>query len=395
MGTNTVDSNGLRNFKDLKTSTATIMIYSNIIFDTAAIFESLAIHDIEVPLTKKQKNVDKKKVMAPYGTIISAQHTTRIRGVDFRKKKRHWCTVCQPYRIDNEKQVKIITVTEHLEQEYDTYTDIDTDVRSIKYYCSHCQKMYNPTEIKKINYFLNQLTIVLSLEKSPMLNIMMFKDSIKIAGCKEVDDAVEAVIILWQDYLVNNTSLWKLKPGEKIPQFQFETVMKNVDFKIGFPIEKNELNALMNDEKYADRIFMSQYEPTGQTNVNIKMYSRRPVDFKYDCLCMPLPDKKGVGKNPYFIKTDELTFKNPKKKGKGSKYMTGIVFSSSEVILSGRYDASMEEMYKFLGTEIFKHRKQVEELLAAPDQYKISRLGVLGVRPPTPLTKTSHTIRAN
>jgi len=51
----------VKDFKELKTSTSTIMIYTNVIFNTRAIFYSLPIYKIDPPLTKKQKNVDKKK----------------------------------------------------------------------------------------------------------------------------------------------------------------------------------------------------------------------------------------------------------------------------------------------------------------------------------------------
>lgn len=360
---------GLKEFKDLKTSTSTIMIYTNLIFDVKAIFSSLELCEIEVPLTKKQGNVDKKKILSPYGTIISVQSTTRIRGVDLRKKKRHWCTVCRPYKVTSsstgiEKESRVFTITEYLEPEVDERGQ--TDVRAIKYYCSKCKTTYDPRELKKINHFLNQLTIVLSIGKPPMLNIMMFKDNLKVAGCKDVDDAVEAVLILWQDYLVHNPHLWKLKKGATTPKFQFEPVMRNVDFKMGFPIERNELNYVMNNEEYEKYIFMSQYEPTGQTNVNIKMYSVRPPNFKYDCLVIPFDG------NPYFIKISEITYKNPKKKAKGGKYITFIVFSSSEVILSGRYDGNMKDMYEFFVRTVFEHRRQIQEIIHKPDRIEIT-----------------------
>jgi len=363
---------GLKEFEELKTSTSTIMIYTNLIFDTKAIFSSLELCDIEVPLTKKQKNVDKKKVLSPYGTIISVQSTTRIRGVDLRKKKIRWCAICRPYKIvssstGNEKEKKLLTVCEYLVCEKDEHGE-DTDIWAIKYYCGKCQTSYDPWEFKKINHFLNQLTIVLSVGKHPMLNIMMFKDNLKIAGCKNKDDAVEAIIILWQDYIVKNPSLWRLKNGATTPRFQFQVVMRNVDFKMGFPLERNETNFLMNDPKYRDKIFMSQYEPTGQTNVNIKMYSIKPDDFMYDCLVIPF---KG---NPYFVAIPDLTYKNPKKKTKGGKYITFIVFSSSEVILSGRYDKNMKEMYEFFAKIMFSHKKQIQEVIYDPDQSEITKI---------------------
>lgn len=363
-----MDKYGLKEFSELKTSTSTIMIYTNVIFDIPAIFSSIDIYEIDAPLTKKQKNVDKKKILSPYGTIISVQSATCIRGLDMRKKKKHWCTICRPYKVTSssigiEKETKLFTISEYLVNEKD-------DIKAIKYYCSKCQTTYNPWELKKINYFLNQLTIVLSVGKFPMLNIMMFKDNLKIAGCKDINDAAEAILILWQDYLEKRPNLWKLKDGATLPRFQFEVVMRNVDFKLGFPVERDELNRLMNDVKYSERVFMSQYESTGQPNVNIKMYSVKPDGFMYDCLVIP-PENRG---KPYFVQVPSLTYKNPKKKTKGGKYITFIVFSSSEVILSGRYNSNMKEMYEFFVKLAFSNKKQIQETIHHPNRDEMAKI---------------------
>lgn len=366
---------GLKPFENLQTSTSTVMIYSNVNFDTRALFEALQLTEVECPLTKKQKNVDKKKIVAPYGAIISVQAKTRIRGVDLRKKKKHWCTICQPIKVVDDREVKVLTVTEHLHHE--SGTTFEDSVYAIMYYCSKCQETYRPEEMKKINHFLNQITIVISVGKQPLLNIMMFKDNLKIAGCKNIDDAVEAVLILWQDYISKYPEAWKLKKGATNPRFVYETVMRNVDFKLGFPIERPALNTLMNEEKFREHIFMSQYESTGHTNVNIKMFSTKPENFKYDCLVIPLD----TSREPHFIKLATIPYKKTKKKdSKASKYVTFIVFSSSEIILSGRYDENMKEMYEFFVDVVFKNRKAIEEKLDAPDQHAITKIKDRAIR---------------
>lgn len=393
---------GLRPFEELDTSTATTMVYTNMFFDTRKIFESIKITEVEIPRTKKQGNVDKKKLAAPYGAIISVQSATHIRGVHIRKKKKRWCTVCQPIKVTPEgEEVQVYTVTEQLDPVP------STDMFAIMYYCSKCQKSYEPAELYKINHFLNQITIVISTGKQPLLNVMMFKDNLKFAGCKGIDDAVEAILILWQDYIFSpnetsywfpggpkslvynpkvtkgtsgtlGTDLWRLKKGAKSPRFVFETVMRNVDFKIGWPIERPALNLLMNDEKYSKNVFMSQYESTGHTNVNIKMYSRKPKDFMYDCLVIPIDSPDGGPlRKPRFIQIPDIPYKSEKKKKKdatGEQYITFIAFSSSEIILSGRYDKNMKEMYDFFVRTIFNHRKEIEERLEDANEGEIAKI---------------------
>jgi hypothetical protein len=387
---------GLKPFENLQTSTATVMVYTNAIFDTRKIFESVKITEIDVPLTKKQGIPDKKKLVAPYGAIVSVQSRTHIRGIDLRKKKKRWCTICQPVKVSPEgEDILIMTVTEHLEHVK------GTDMFAIKYFCSKCQKTYDPFELYKINHFLNQITIVVSTGKQPLLNVMMFRDNLKFAGCKEINDAVEGAMILWQDYIFSpketsnwisyakgttfdpskkqgssntyGTDLWRLKKGATNPRFVFETVMKNVDFRIGWAIERPALNLLMNDEKYSNNIFMSQYESTGHTNVNIKMYSRKPKSFTYDCLIIPLDERCA----PKFIQLPDIPYKSDKKKKKDAntdKYVTFIAFSSSEIILSGRYDKNMEEMYNFFVQTVFKNRKNIEEKLEDAKEGEIDKI---------------------
>lgn len=355
----------LPTFENLQTSTMTVMVYTNVDFDIDKIFRSMPITHVEVPLTKKQKNVDKKRIVAPPETIISVQSKTSIRGVDLRKKKKHWCTVCQPRKVTDDKEVKLFTITERLSRE------AGTDIDHVVYYCSRCQKAYKPTDIKKINHFLNQLTIVLSIGKQPLLNIMLFKDNFKIAGCKDIDDAADVILILWDIFFADHSETWTLKDKQKEPGFIFETVMRNVDFKLGFPIERSSLNSLMNNEEFSHNVFMSQYESTGHTNVNIKMFSRMPEGFMYDCLKIP------TGKEPYFTKIRTNIFKNKKKREKDAKkekYITFIVFSSSEIILSGRYNQNMKEMYEFFVATVFKHRNEVEEHLDAPHEKELLKL---------------------
>jgi len=366
---------GMREFSDLKTSTSTVMLYTNVEFNILNLFCKLPIFDCDVTLTKKQKNIDKKKLDAPYGNIVSLQTSTYIRGLDLHKKKKHWCTVCQQYKITKGKEVKVKMITEYIE-ETTTITlaglakTFRTPIKKIMYHCPHCEDNYDPSQLKKINHFLNQLTIVISIGKQPLLNIMLFKNSLKIAGCKDKKDAAEALMILWQDWIVKDTRLWHFRQGCNIPRFQFETVMRNVDFELGFPIDRDRLNMMMNEKQYSDVVFMSHYESTGQTNVNIKMPSIKPDGFEYDWLTIPLD----TSKKPYFKKTTQLTYKNPNKKNKGSNHITFIVFSSSKTILSGRYDQNMKDMYEFLCKLLNERRADIEEIIVVPSKKRLAQL---------------------
>ena len=358
-------------FENLNTSTSTVMCYANIDFDTKKIFNQIEWTEVEIPHTKKRNNVDKKNIKAPKGAIVSVQSKTELRGSDIRKRKKHWCTVCQPVKIqDNNREVKVNTVTEYLEPkkqpiQEDYSVDGTMDVQSIMYFCHKCQRSFFPEELKKINHFLNQITIVISVGDPPLLNTMLFKDALKFAGCKNMEDAIEAMSILWTRYISKIPGAWKLKPGHSVPTFTFETVMRNVDFKIGFPIERNALNEVMNSPAYADVIHMSQYEPTLHTNVNIQMYSKKPDPFYYTCLEIPF---RGKSKR---YQTTELKYKKIKPP---KKFVTFIVFSSSETILSGRYHGNMKEMYEHFLRIVGENREKITERIDLPNQKEIAKI---------------------
>jgi len=343
----------LPKFEDLKTSTRTLMVYTNVEFDHEKIFRGIKWTPIEVPLTKKKKNVDKKRLQAPYGSIIGIQYGDKLRGINLRKNKPRSCGVCQPSTRSKTRK-KINTVNERL-----VFEDPDSDIQTFKYYCSSCKKLYNGKELENpLTHFLNQITVVLAIENI-ILNIMLFKNSFKIAGCKKNKDAEEATMILWENHIRPIVGGFKLPPKED-PHFLFLLVMRNVDFRLGFPIDRQKLNRLMNSTKYKDKINMSQCETTSHTNVNIKMFSRKPQNYRYDCLVIP----NDTLVRPFFKKMEKNPYRS--KKSKKKKYMTFIVFSSSEVILSGRYEENMKNMYEFFIQEAYKHRDLIEEKIETP-----------------------------
>lgn len=283
-----------KKFEELGISTQTIMVYSNIQFNIPVLFKKLPITHVSVPLTKKRKLPDMKKVTAPFGCIISLRHKNAFRG--------------------------IITKPDMLQSD------------------------------QRGTYFLNQVTCVLSLGNKN-LHIMIFNNKLKIVGNKDIDHAIRAVEILWS-YIKQIKSSYTLADPDTAPNFVFDSVMTNVDFKLGFKIDRRELNNLMNSPEFSDFIHLSRFETTNSTNVNIKMYAQPPSNLSFRAIDI-IGDKtikKFVSKNPYEIK----------KEGK-KKYTTFLVFRSSKVIESGRFEGSMKHSYEKFLNIIKNNRDKIEE----------------------------------
>ena len=109
--------------------------------------------------------------------------------------------------------------------------------------CSKCKREFEIYQLCRIVPFLNQVTIVLSIGHI-LINVMMFKDCMKLSGNKTYDDAVEAVMILWENYITSVPNAWSFLKTDtcKEAHFMFDVVMRNVNFKIGFPIDKFSLD---------------------------------------------------------------------------------------------------------------------------------------------------------
>lgn len=345
-------------FKSLQTSTRTFMVYTNLIFDMDNIFTSFGITSIPLVYTKRNNNLDKKKLTVPEGSIISLQRNESIRGVDTRKSKKQWCKTCRLMTTRGTKVTKNNSVVEILERVE------GTDIQVIKYKCKNCDQFYSSSELGTISHFLNQVTLVICINGT-LLNVMVFKDSLKIAGCKDDKDAFGLVKVFW-NFLKDNKSSWKIKEGETDAKFLSHRVMRNVKFKLGFNIDLNNLNTLMNKEEYREYVAVSQRETTGHPNVNIAMKTSRPDGYNFDVLvykgCKDKPELEQWKENPY------------RKKAEKNGKITFIAFSSSQIILSGCYDEEMEKLYNFFVKAVMSNRELIEEKLYKPDKELFSLL---------------------
>lgn len=352
-------------FNQLKTSTRTIVVHTNLIFNLIYVFAGLYVTAVDTPLTSKKKKVDRKRLSGPYGAVIGVQKGNLYRGINLRTNETHWCTSnCR--RKGTTKTGKVVEINTVVER---SELIEGTDIYRIRYYCTECETYYTLRQLGRNTSFQNQTTIVLSLGDI-VINVMLFKDNFKMAGCKTDDNATDAIRILWEDQIQGLNAhygfdVWSLKKDGDLkkystPRFLFRPVMRNMNFKLAFFVDRNQLNLLMNKSKYSDTVAMSRCDTTGNANVNIKMHTAKPDDHYYDCLVYPSAD--GSGKVQLIpVKDNDLKTKKDRKPVR----ITFVVFSSAEVILSGRYPSMMKDRYEFFIKEMQKHRKQLEEKIVS------------------------------
>ncbi len=130
----------------------------------------------------------------------------------------------------------------------------------------------------------------------------------------------------------------------------FEIVMVNVDFKLGFKVDQEALDSLV--QKNGGEDFYSTYETTLNTSVNIKMEYPEPEVKQFTQLSVH-PTKP-----EYTLSTINEC---PKARERKTRTHTFLVFSSSKVIQSGRYyESQMEPAYKRFNTFIQTNKEAIK-----------------------------------
>ena len=210
-------------FNDVPVSTQTIISVSNLKFNLNTMYQYLPITDYVIV---KKKRGRKKKVeivnpnqnIAP-GSIISVQNKTNIRGSILKESKK-----------------------------------------------------------KNKTYFLNSITIVMVLENGKLINSKISQNGkLQITGCKNMNHCFEMIRHLFKHMKENEVQIgqpmFSLKYGSKStnrnPTFIFNVVMKNIDFKMNFNINREKLNQFVN----CHTEFCSLFESSVNTGVNIKIKS--------------------------------------------------------------------------------------------------------------------------
>ena len=285
-------------FDDLIVSTKTIIAITNLSIHISELFPYIKITDYQ--LVKKKRGRKKKNLIADLnkniseGSIIYAQYKDNIKGTCIKKKKKN-----------------------------------------------------------KKKFFRNALTIIMVLKHGPnsinkLINFKISKNGkFQITGCKNLDDAKKIITYMWK--LINNISnTYSLnEPHLKVI---YNTVMTNVDFNIGFLINREELDNYMNKNTQYNSLLETSF---GYTGINIKFLITDSLD------TLEIPTFTLINKN--WIKSVTYYKDIPHKKKK--KYNTFLVFHSGNIIMSGMTEKLMKPSFNNFVKIINDSKNLIEEKL--------------------------------
>lgn len=295
------------NFDDIPVSTKTFIIMTNLSIDIRKLYEYLPITPyIVVPKRRgrKGKNVvhDPNKDI-PDGSIITLDLANEIRGVLLKKKKKR--------------------------------------------------------NGKSSNYFRNSVTVVMSIDNKKINFKISRNGKFQMTGCKFDEHAERCVKYIWE-YIKDSEDVFK-KPDNEPFTATFIPAMRNIDFSVGFLLNREALDRYINTEM-VDFGYRSLLETSiGYTGVNIKVPVSKPItELKLKQLSYGKNDWNNPCIVPYQNYLDTLKDKEQEKKIEKDRFITFLVFHSGKIIMSSMCaEFSREAYYEF--TEIIKENKDLFE----------------------------------
>ena len=212
----------------------------------------------------------------------------------------------------------------------------------------------------KGKFFRNALSVVMVVDNK-LVNFKLSKNGkFQMTGIRTDDHAVECVKTMWKYILdLEDYSLYTLDGKELI--VTVKVVMTNIDFSLGFCVNRENLDAYFN----ANTPYHSLLETSfGYTGVNIKF----PCTID---LNSPMRQYKMNVENGDWTRQDTtyagyletLTPKEHEKEVTKIRYNTFLVFHSGNVIMSGSSSPHMRGAYKTFLEIISRCKSDIMEVL--------------------------------
>ena len=291
-----------KSFKDIPISTRTIIVTTGVEMQITSLFNHLPVTPYKIE--EKKRGRKKKDVInnhiennIPEGSIISLKYQDKIRGVELKKKKR------------------------------------------------------------SAKFFRNAVTVIMFIENKLVNLKISTNGKMQVTGCKHIDYCKKAMKhmfnIILQDY-----SRYIIGEKKKEINIIFNNVMTNKDFFIGFYVNRENLDNIINSSTDHNSILETSF---GYTGVNLKMNLDKERQRNFDCVKI---DTETSEMTEYIMNYE--TFKNnlnkkELEKENKKKYVTFLIFQSGNIIMSGINEVLMEKYYNIFFDIIEKNIDTIKQ----------------------------------
>ena len=293
------------NFDDIEVSTKTFTVNTNLNIDLEKLYNLLPITPYVVIVKKRGRKkkcdqTDPNKNLE-YGAIITVKYMEFMRGVEVAPKK-------------------------------------------------------NKGKPKK--WFRNSITVVIVFDKKINMKVCM-NGTFQMTGCKTDEHAELCVKHIWK-YLEPNPCTYTFSRGTQLETL-FIPSMRNIDFSVGFIIDREKLNKYMVTQKDFHCLLETSF---GYTGVNIKVPLQDDIRTMKIKKLIFSPNKEWILEWVTFQQyLDILKPKDAILKTNYQRYVTFLAFNSGCVICSGLTADLMRNTYNFFVATIRKAYEHIEERL--------------------------------
>jgi TATA-box binding protein (TBP) (component of TFIID and TFIIIB) len=289
-------------FDDIKVSTKTFIAMTNISINLKRLFEYLPIIEYTVIPKKrgrkKKMGITDQNIIIESGSIISMKYENQLKGVELKQKK---------------------------------------------------------NKNKKSKWFRNSFTVIMMIDNKP-INFKICQNGVfQITGCKVDSHAEDCIKYIWF-YIKELKDIYSFKTEDKKDfQILFIPAMRNIDFSLGFNVDREKLAKYMSVQTEFHSLLETSF---GYTGVNIKipiLDDIKDMHIKKLIYVSEEKDNEKVENNWKEIDTVYLEYleilseKEKMKKLNKDRYNTFLVFHSGKILMSSICaDFARETYYNFL-----------------------------------------------
>jgi len=293
----------MKDFKEIAISTRTIIVSTNTEIHIEEMYKNLPITSykvIEKRRGRKKKNyVEHIQNNVEDGSIISVKYQGNIRGVELKKRK------------------------------------------------------------KSSKYFRNAVTIIISVNNK-LINLKISSNGkFQVTGCKDFNNCKKAIQYLF-DIIIQDKDTYFKNCGDKV-KIIFNNVMTNKDFSVGFSVNRENLDNIINSNTEYNSLLETSF---GYTGVNLKMKLDPKIDRSFNYMELNVDTQQYTeGQIDYETYVKSLTDKELLKEHK-TRHITFLIFQSGNVIMSGMNEIFMEKYYNIFFDIVNKNKGLILDKLA-------------------------------
>ena len=291
-----------KSFGDIPISTRTIIVTTGVELNIQNLYKNLPVTEYKIEEKKrgrKKKDVINNNIVnnIPNGSIISIKYQDGIRGVELKKKKR------------------------------------------------------------SSKFFRNAVTVIMFISNKLVNLKISTNGKVQVTGCKYIDYCKQAMIYLF-DIILKSRETYIVGEVEQYIDIIFNNVMTNKDFFIGFNVNRQNLDKIINSDTSHNSILETSF---GYTGVNLKMSLGENRERTFDCLKINTETKESTDYKMYYSDyIKKLNSKELEKEHK-RKYITFLIFQSGNIIMSGINEVLMEEYYNIFYDIIDKNINEIKQ----------------------------------